>query len=80
VSQPSAAADLVKSTYGIGREVADCAIEDAEHIASWHPAVALAVADWLDKLADFCAEAKPDPASHWIAPALKIARAYLGEC
>ena len=21
---------------------------DAEHIASWHPAVALAVADWLD--------------------------------
>jgi hypothetical protein len=23
--------------------------EDAEHIASWHPAVALAVADWLDQ-------------------------------
>lgn len=25
---------------------------DAEHIASWHPAVALAVADWLDAAAD----------------------------
>jgi hypothetical protein len=25
----------------------DRAVPDAEHIASWHPAVALAVADWL---------------------------------
>jgi hypothetical protein len=25
---------------------------DAEHIASWHPAVALTVADWLDRTAD----------------------------
>lgn len=25
---------------------------DAQHIASWHPAVALAVADWLDATAD----------------------------
>lgn len=25
---------------------------DAEHIASWHPAVALAVADWLDATAE----------------------------
>jgi hypothetical protein len=25
---------------------------DAEHIASWHPLVALAVADWLDVTAD----------------------------
>lgn len=24
---------------------------DADHIASWHPAVALAVADWLDDIA-----------------------------
>ena len=38
-----------------GPVVADCCgyqggagIEDAEHIASWHPAVALAVADWLE--------------------------------
>ena len=29
-----------------------CAPWDAEHIASWHPAVALAVADWLDEAAD----------------------------
>lgn len=26
--------------------------EDAEHIASWHPAVAMAVADWIDAEAD----------------------------
>jgi hypothetical protein len=26
--------------------------DDAVHIASWHPAVALAVADWLDAEAD----------------------------
>lgn len=26
--------------------------DSAEHIASWHPAVALAVADWLDEEAD----------------------------
>jgi hypothetical protein len=27
-------------------------IEDAEHIASWHPSVVLLVADWLDGVAD----------------------------
>lgn len=26
--------------------------QDAPHIASWHPVVALAVADWLDLMAD----------------------------
>lgn len=52
---------------------------DAAHIASWHPAIALAVADWLD----FQAEVErrlggPDyetPANH---PALAVADAYLG--
>lgn len=32
--------------------VNDVSGPDAEHIASWHPAVALAVADWLDRVAD----------------------------
>ena len=44
------------------------AVADAEHIASWHPDVALAVADLLDVLAD--------PAD--MPAALAVARAYLG--
>lgn len=47
----------------------------AEHIASWHPAVALAVADWLDACAAVL-HAKPDAVK---AHALTVARAYLGE-
>lgn len=35
-------------TVTINDLTGDTEIEDAEHIASWHPAVALAVADWLD--------------------------------
>ena len=41
----------------------------SEHIASWHPAVALAVADWLDEVG-----ATDDDA----IAALAVARAYLG--
>ena len=48
---------------------------DALHIASWHPAVALAVADLLDRPADDHDET-PCPA---IDAALAVARAYLGE-
>jgi hypothetical protein len=43
-----------------------------EHIASWHPAVALAVADWLDSAAD---EDEFFPLDH---RAEAVARAYLG--
>jgi hypothetical protein len=48
----------------------------AEHIASWHPTVALAVADWLD----FSAKVY---GGHYSSPkadscALTVARAYLG--
>lgn len=61
---------------------------DAEHIASWHPAVALAVADWLDDHAETAEmfTAKEIPASSWSMNwqtshnrALAVARAYLGE-
>jgi hypothetical protein len=50
---------------------------DAEHIASWHPAVALAVADWLEREADWWDQNGAD----WYAAeqALAVARAYLGE-
>jgi hypothetical protein len=49
---------------------------DAEHIASWHPAVALAVADWLDEVhADLSTyNATTTRAKH----AFAVARAYLG--
>ena len=55
---------------------------DAEHLASWHPAVALAVADWLDALARAVERSgvahHPEPASIHDA-ALVVARAYLGD-
>lgn len=47
-------------------------VANAEHIASWHPAVALAVADWLDDEAVVAGEDKPNP---W---ALEVARVFLG--
>jgi len=64
---------------------------DAEHIASWHPAVALAVADLLDKAATLreFLEREPEPTifgrpvapieTAWDKEALAVARAYLGE-
>jgi hypothetical protein len=50
--------------------------DDAAHIAAWHPAVALAVADWLDEVA-WRSEHYPKQyraAKH----ALAVARAFLG--
>ncbi len=46
---------------------------DAEHIASWHPDVALAVADWLDDEAEWM-----EAGSSVQGPGLALARAYLG--
>lgn len=47
---------------------------DAEHIALWHPAVALAVADWLDAIV----ERDPSGQSVEAEPALRVARLILG--
>ena len=50
---------------------------EAEHIASWHPLVALAVADLLDAAAD---DLDADERCLMTqAGVLKLARAYLGE-
>lgn len=51
--------------------------ECAAHVASWHPLVALAVADWLDFIAPFARFGDDDSlhAKH----ALAVARAYLGK-
>lgn len=48
---------------------------DAEHIASWHPAVALAVADWLEHEAGYVGEGLECDGT--TAHALAVARAYL---
>jgi hypothetical protein len=51
-------------------------VRAAEHIASWHPAVALAVADWLDYQANYGHLTRHISGSD--APE-RVARAYLGE-
>lgn len=63
--------------WDMGFGVAVCTRQDeAEHIASWHPLVAAAVADWLDA----AAKLYEDPTRRVVGNhALKIARAYLGE-
>lgn len=53
-------------------------LSDAEYIASWHPAVALAVADWLDACVAFLEE-RPEYTHDGQDYAFTVARAYLGE-
>jgi hypothetical protein len=56
----------------------------ADHIASWHPAVALAVADWLDEVAGTTQYAwdidrvRLEQHSESVQRALATARVYLG--
>ena len=53
---------------------------NAAHIASWHPAVALTVADWLDYIAETCEDPYyRENLDDLVRPALAVARAYLGE-
>lgn len=47
--------------------------EDMVHIASWHPAVALKVADLLDLLSELVDDYPSD-----LEPAVDLARTYLG--
>ena len=53
---------------------------DAKHIASWHPGVALAVADWLDHEAETATTIGTNYVDVEVAfgNALAVARAYLG--
>jgi hypothetical protein len=58
----------------IGPKGDDRQDDNAEHIASWHPAVALAVADWLEQESRVtCHSDNPTRTQ-----ALAVARAYLG--
>ena len=56
---------------------------DAEYIASWHPAVALAVADWLEAIAQRFPARLRDFEEHLLdreqSAALAVARAYLDQ-
>ena len=60
--------------------------EEAEHIASWHPAVAVAVADWLWEAANHeeihgdinCKAGCLHPTCRVADRALAVANAYLG--
>ena len=51
---------------------------NAEHIASWHPLVALRVAEWLETEASAVEMRGNDTFGHTFS-ALNVARAYLGE-
>lgn len=53
---------------------------DSDHIASWHPVVALAVADLLDFFADAAESGNDIPAlrGRGLEQALVVARTYLG--
>lgn len=64
----------VISNPATGRE--DYGKANAEHIASWHPAVALAVADWLMRVVDW--DERGYRGEDW-TDALTVARAYLGD-
>jgi hypothetical protein len=69
-----------------GRVCLGAAEEEAEHIASWRPAVALAVADWLDEVAGWREEGLGlNPSTNFADAwgeiercAHRVARAYLG--
>lgn len=83
-------AEILRKAASLMRERAEAATPgpwipfdaDADHIASWHPAVALAVADWLDATADdWDRSTAPIPVSDIrldARAALAVARAYLG--
>lgn len=74
---------------GTGADLIACTFRndqaDADHIALWHPDVALAVADWLDVAAaeSDCAEGDPLAFLNFLGDdacaALAVARLLLGE-
>lgn len=66
---------LVRSSGGV---VCESSSFEAGHIASWHPAVALAVAHSLDLAAEWI-ENYPDSFPPWVKHSLAVARTYLGE-
>lgn len=80
---PGVYSQAIEDTHEFDPEIARTLDKpDAEHIASWHPAVALAVADWLDAEAGteerLSALAHRDSVGSIRDEAIAVARAYLG--
>lgn len=67
ISNPGPNAKYVADCY----DEPEASADDAKHVASWHPAVALAVADLLDEIAS-----GELPLATTVA---SVAHAYLGE-
>jgi len=102
-SKWTSASTMLSKVYGPGHRVLmesrqNCDPYDgvyaADYFASWHPAVAVAVADWLDEAADHleahrdmdalpegatCPTAREGLECSVLGQALTVARAYLGE-
>lgn len=69
----------IESRYLIGPVAQNVHTGGAEHIASWHPDVALAVADWLDYVAQIADDSTiPFGEFGFDRAAIAVARAYLG--
>ena len=69
------ASEVATTLTRLNRNGTPSAAPNAAHIASWHPAVALTVASWLDGTADEFEDECPST----YGDALTVARAYLGE-
>lgn len=53
-------------------------VKDSQYIASWHPAVAIAVADLLDSVVERAGGVHPLDFSETYIEEIAVARAYLG--
>ena len=65
--------------FSFAEDCEDCerpSSADVAHIASWHPAVALAVADWLEQVAWLMEHG--DVGRRMVDGAVDVARTYLG--
>lgn len=75
--------DQVYAVHGPATWILSGGIDEARHAASWHPGVALAVADWLEHVVArsqtrISLGGKPGPVWSHERDALAVARAYLG--
>ena len=72
--------DQIIAAYSLGEVVIADYINETwtEHIASWHPTVALAVADWLSDALEAHLHVRVGNHPSYLK-AVEVARAYLGE-
>lgn len=73
-----AAEDASGNPVPIMQSIDRGAFADVGHIASWHPVVALAVADWLDDALEAHLHVRVGNYRSYLK-AVEVARAYLGD-